>query len=166
VIAVFAGHLLTALITTEIFAEELFYVFHATSTSQRLYREYALSVIFAFALGYFVYYKWHSAPGKWIWIVAVVLFADRALSAWHARYSVVTGEPSLGTVCREMFGPVYQPNSTVYALILERTTLYSIGAWACWSGEKYGWSAVSHYVKACLTRCAAGAQPRRDKKKV
>jgi len=38
----------------------------------------------------------------------------------------------------------------VEALDLVRTPLYSIGAWTCWYGDKYGWSAVLHYVKVCL----------------
>jgi hypothetical protein len=93
-VAFFLGHLLTAVITTEIFTEELAYVFHASTIRGMLHKEYALNVIFAFALGYFVYYKWHSEPAKWIWVVGVLWFLDRALAAarpllsldWRAQF--------------------------------------------------------------------------------
>jgi len=49
-----------------------------------------------------------------------------------------------------MFFPGYGGRPPVEALDLVRTPLYSIGAWTCWYGDKYGWSAVLHYVKVCL----------------
>jgi hypothetical protein len=155
-LAVLAGHFLAAVVATKLFEEELSHVFPGGTLREVLRREYLLSAIFAFVLGYFVYYKWRSAPAKFVWIVGALLFTDRALSAWHARYSFATGEPRFVTVCYEMFGPAYQPNSTEYAITLVRTTLYSIGAWACWYGEKYGWSAVLHYVKVCLHALRGG----------
>jgi hypothetical protein len=155
VIAVFVGHVLTAVITTAIF-EEGFSVFRASTIRGLLHKEYTLSVTIAFVLGYFVYYKWHSAPGKWIWIAGVLCFAEGALAAWHVPHSVLTGRPSLGAVCSEMFFPVYGGRPPLYALMLVRTMFYSIGAWVCWYGEEYGWSAVLHYVKACLNALRGG----------
>ena len=99
------GHVLTALITTNIFDNELSHVLHASTPREVLHRGYALTAIIAFVLGYFVYYKWHSAPGKWIWIVGVLWFVERAFSAWHEPNSVLTAGPSLGTVSYQMFGP-------------------------------------------------------------
>jgi hypothetical protein len=148
VIAV-VGHVLTALITTNIFDNELSHVLHASTPREVLHRGYALTATIAFVLGYFVYYKWHSAPGKWIWIVGVLWFVERAFSAWHEPNSVLTAGPSLGTVSYQMFG--LGPNIPV-SLTLVRTTLYSSGAWACWYGEKYGWSAL----KACLNALRGG----------
>jgi hypothetical protein len=78
VIAV-VGHVLTALITTNIFDNELSHVLHASTPREVLHRGYALTAIIAFVLGYFVYYKWHSAPGKWIWIVA-------SCGSWSERF--------------------------------------------------------------------------------
>jgi hypothetical protein len=89
-IAVFIGHFLTALITTNIFENELSHVLHASTPREVLLRGYALTATIAFALGYFVYYKWHSAPAKWIWVVGVLWFAERALSVWQERHSVLT----------------------------------------------------------------------------
>ena len=103
-----------------------------------------------------MYYKWHSAPGKWIWIAGVLWFTHGALSVWHARYSFATGEPSFGTVCYQMFGPAYGINRFVYVPILLRTMFYSIGAWVCWSAEAYGWSPLV-YLKACLNALRGGS---------
>lgn len=93
---------------------------------------------------------------KWIWIVRALWFAERAFSAWHVPHSVLTGGPNLGTVFSEMFFPVYGGRPPLYAFILARTMFYSIGAWACWYGEKYGWSAVLHYLKVCLNALRGG----------
>jgi hypothetical protein len=41
------------------------------------------------------------------------------------------------------------------SLTLVRTTLYSIGAWVCWSAVAYGWSLVP-YLKACLNALRGG----------
>ncbi len=116
-VGLFAGHTLAAVIATAIFQEELSHIFHAKTLTEMLHREYAVSAIVAFTLGYFVYYKWHSGPGKWIWIVGFLWFAHGALSVWHSRYSFVTREPSFGTVCYQMFGPAYGINSFLYGVI-------------------------------------------------
>ena len=100
-----------------------------------MHREYVVSFTIAFALGCLVYYKWHSASGKWVWIVGALFFVYRAISVWHMPHSVLTSAPSFETVCIEMFGP--RPDSFVYALTLVRTVSYSIGAWACWCAEGY-----------------------------
>jgi len=96
-----------------------------------LQREYTLSATIAFALGYFVFYKWHSEPGKWIWALGVVSFAERSLMFWlGVRYSVLAEAPSLHMVLSEMFA--LRVDSFIYVLLLVRTLFYSIGAWACW----------------------------------
>jgi hypothetical protein len=90
-----------------------------------------MNATIAFALGYFVFYKWHSEPGKWIWAVGVILFAERSLSTWHGQhYSVLADAPSLLAVCSGMFE--LRADSIMYALMLVRTTCYSLGGWACW----------------------------------
>ena len=151
-IGIFIGHVLTALITTNIFDNELSHIFRASTPREVLHRGYALSAIVAFALGYFVYYKWHSAPGKWIWMVGVLWFAERAFSAWREHYSVLTGGANLGIVVYQMFG---LGDNFMASLTLARTTLYSIGAWVCWSAEAYGWSPLV-YLKACLHALRGG----------
>jgi hypothetical protein len=155
VVGVFAGHALAAVIGTAIFQEELSNIFHAKTITEMLHQEYALSAIVAFALGYFVYFKWHSAPGKWICIAGVLWFTHGALSVWHARYSFATGEPSFGTVCYQMFGPAYGIDSLVYVPTLVRTAFYSIGAWGCWAAQAYGWSPFA-YLKARLNALRGG----------
>ena len=133
----FVAHFLAASIGTKIFEEELSHVFHASTLGEMLRREYVVSVIIALALGYFVYYKWHSASGKWVWIAGALFFVYRAVSIWHTPHSVLTSAPSFGTVCLDMFRPIYRTDSIVYTLTLVRTVSYSIGAWACWCAEGY-----------------------------
>lgn len=127
----FAGHFLTAMITTNIFDNELGRVLHFSTVRAILQREYAFNVTIAFALGYFVFYKWRSEPGKWIWVVGVVLFTEQSLSIWRqAPHSVLAGGTSLLTVWSEMFG--LRVDTIMNALMLVRTVSYSFGAWTCW----------------------------------
>ena len=102
-IAVFAGNFLAAMLTTRIFDEEVSHAFRAHTAAGALEREYALSAIIALVLGYFVYYKWQSEPGKWIWVAGVLWFGERVLSTRQAYSSVLAGSPSfLGRRSRDV----------------------------------------------------------------
>ena len=130
-VAIFIGHFLTAVITTNIFDNELGRVLHLGTVRAIMQREYAFNATIAFALGYFVFYKWHSDPGKWIWVAGMVLLAEQSLSIWRqAPHSVLAGGTSLLTVCSQMFE--LRADTIVYVLTLVRTIFYSLGAWACW----------------------------------
>ena len=124
--ASFLGNCLTAVIGTAIWNTGLEHVFHPRTIKGIYLTEIALSGVVAFLLGYFVFYKWKSAPAKWVWVVAVIVLAWRAtLPTPHTPVEMVS----------------------LYSLdwISVRVAFYSLGAWSCasivplvrktWSGQ-------------------------------
>lgn len=138
---VFAVHFCAAALFANFFSNELSHVFHSSTLAGRMHQEYVISALIALALGYFAFYKWRSAPAKWVWIAGALLFAWEAVSLWPAHhYSVLGAQPSFMANVQATFDPADDPHRLVYTLTLLRTIFYSAGAWICWSASKYGWS--------------------------
>ncbi len=106
------GNWLTAAIGTAIWNAEFEHIFHPGTIRGLYIREILLSAVVAFLLGYFVFYKWRSAPAKWVWVVGVLGFT------WRATLDT----PST-------------PAATATLLSLDavsvRAAFYSLGAWSC-----------------------------------
>jgi hypothetical protein len=83
-----------------------------------------------------VFYKWRSAPAKWVWIAGVLWFAWEAVPLRPGeRYSVLAAQPSFMAKVQVMFNPVNNPSLFVYVFVLVRTIFYSAGAWICWYAQ-------------------------------
>ncbi len=155
---VFVVNFCAAALVTNYFSSDLSHVFPPRTTAGLLHREYMISALIALALGYFVFYKWRSAPAKWVWIAGVLWFAREAVPLWPGeRYSVLAVQPSFMAKVQVMFDPVNNPSLFVYVFVLVRTIFYSAGAWICWYKSKYGWSLLAD-LKRCLPAFRNGAQ--------
>ena len=110
--ASFVGNVLTALIGTAIWDAGLSRIFHPRTIRGIYLTEIGLSAVIAFLLGYFVFYKWKSAPAKAVWVVAVLVLAYRST-----------------------FSPPKTPGEIVTQSSLDwlsvRAIFYSLGAWSC-----------------------------------
>src|SRR5580692_6358201 len=84
----FLGHLLAALIGTGIFESEIYRIFAPSTSNGRLLKATILSAAIAFALGYFVFWKWRSQSAKWLWIIGLCWFGQRAVRYWIGQSSL------------------------------------------------------------------------------
>ncbi len=146
---VFAVNFCAASLFANFFSNDLYYVLRSRTLAGGLHREYVISALVALALGYFAFYKWRSAPAKWVWIAGVLVFAWEAISLWPVQhYSVLAAQPSFMADVQAAFDAVNDdPHRFMYIFILLRTIFYSAGAWICWSESKYGWSLLAGLKK-------------------
>ncbi len=142
----FAVNFCAAALVTNYISSDLSHVFRPRTPAGLLHREYMISALIALALGYFVFYKWRSAPAKWVWIAGVLWFAREAVPLWP-DYSVLAAHPSFKFRVQAMFNPVNNPGLFVYVFVLVRTIFYSAGAWICWSESQYGFSLLAALKK-------------------
>jgi hypothetical protein len=153
----FAVNFCAAALVTNYFSNELSHVFPPKTSAGLLHREYIIGALIALALGYFVFYKWRSAPAKWVWIAGVLWFAREAVPLLSAGpYSVLAAQASFMAKVQVLFDPVNNPSLFVYVFVLERTIFYSAGAWICWSESQYGFSLLAA-LKKRLPASGAGA---------
>jgi hypothetical protein len=144
----FAVNFFAAAVVTNYFSNDLSNVFPPKTSAGLLHREYVIGALIALAMGYFVFYKWRSAPAKWVWIAGVLWFAREAVPLWPGeRYSVLAAQPSFMAKVQVMFDPVNNPGLFVYAFVMVRTIFYSAGAWICWSESQYGFSLLAALKK-------------------
>jgi hypothetical protein len=61
----FAVNFCAAALLTNIISNQWQHVFPARTFSGMITREYLVSSFVTAALGFFAFYKWHSAPAKW-----------------------------------------------------------------------------------------------------
>ena len=95
-------HFFAAVLIPNFFSSDFSHIFPQRTPTAIVYREYAISVVVALALGYFVFYKWRSSTAKWIWVVGALWFAWEAVSIGKGRPIPILCSPSRP-------GPVYCP---------------------------------------------------------
>ena len=131
--ALFTGHIVLAVLGTVI-AQSSIPRIRPKTLEGILLKEYGLSAMIAFALGYLVYHKWRQSEAMWIWVLGVLWFAQQAIHTWRIQGLFGT----LHDVYLKMSGlnSPWEPSSlvdfTAYTIPLVRTVFYSAGAFSSW----------------------------------
>jgi hypothetical protein len=133
-----------------------------------LLRNYAFDAAITLALGYFVFRRWHWESAKWVWIVGVCLFLQRAVRFWleqHGPLNAIHGNVSLywemsgvgclsdRAICSEL----------IYTETLVRTIFYSVGALLCMSLRQHESDALPSLKKAILSLRRSGISPAHER---
>jgi hypothetical protein len=138
----FLGNVLTASIGTKTATDELGLshllrrIVHPDTFGGRALEDDILTALIAFALGYFVYYKWRSSSAKWVWPIGLGWLTYRVLKIWFEQQALrtVTGAspPIFWELAPHASGPVQQQFETwINTLVFLRTAFYSMGAACC-----------------------------------
>lgn len=134
--AAFFLNLVTAVLGTAAAQSPLSHFFRHSARAVVL-REYVLSIIVAFALGYIVYRLRQPTLSKWVWVAGLCWFVWGAFRIWFGdgALRLVTG--TRGTIYWEMSGVgcMSELNSCwswiEFTLPFLRTVFYSLGALCC-----------------------------------
>ena len=116
--------------------EPLYGVFHWKAPTAILMKEYVLSGGISFALGYFVYHRWRTAPSRWLWVAGVLWLGLAAVLVLGGR-SVFDGMASTiyrgmsGIGCVPDVGSIDCANYFNYMMPSLRVIWYSMGALSC-----------------------------------
>lgn len=125
-IGVFVANFATAAITPAILEDNLRQGFRSMPLRVQLQVEDAVSAVFAFSLGYFIFRRWKFVSAKWVWIAGLAFFAVNLLS----------GRRNFASLCWE-FSPrtcefeAYSLLNWTNTIVLVRTIFYSLGAFTC-----------------------------------
>ena len=115
VLGALIGNLLVASVGTAIFEEAFYNFYHPISREGSYAKEMILSVVVAFLLGGFIYYKWNAGAAKWIWIVGVCGLMWLLVGSWGQTPLI----------------PDWLRAWAVLSFVSVRTIAYSAGAWLC-----------------------------------
>jgi hypothetical protein len=124
----FVFHLFIALMGTAVVESSIFPLIRGDTPRMFLFQANLLNASIAFAWGYFVYWRWQTAPAKWIWVAGLLWFGQRLLL--HAKYGSMVWEMS-GIGCAEDHDPSACESFLVYTLLALRVVSYSAGALSC-----------------------------------
>jgi hypothetical protein len=149
---VFLLNVLNASVVSGIVASP-FAQFHRDSIRAAVLSDDFINGLAAFGLGYFVYRTWQSTASKWVWIGGLCWFGQRAARFWvEQRTFSVIHVYQTPSIYWEMSGKGcefdYQSckDFMVYTTPFLRTIFYSLGAFCCWTNEKFGWLSSRHYT--------------------
>jgi hypothetical protein len=131
--AIYFLNLLLATIVTGVVRHPFMYFEVQSDPYFMLAREYILSALAGFGVGFSIYWTWRQKASKWVWAAGLLWFAYRAISLWteqrgtpfgnpHGLLSQISGSNCSYTSVQSCLDAV---NSSVP---LVRTVFYSLGA--------------------------------------
>jgi len=140
---------------------------HAYDRSTMILNEDFRSAGIAFVLGFFAHYFRKTQTSRWVWTVALVWFAQRAVIYWNSQHYLRVLLQSGHSIYWEMSGAGAAFNLDVqslndwafYTLPLVRTVLYSAGAFLCWYLFRRGWSGWKIFSRSRVPEPSVSSEP-------
>ena len=133
---IFLLNFVLASVTTAVLISPLD-VFHSSSANEGIFKEFTLSAVGAFVLGYLVRDQWPRIASKWVWVAGLLLFGQQAVRVWFEQrnftvyFTNMIGIDCYPEGCREGF---------LCTLIFLRTIFYSAGNVCCSFMVRHGLS--------------------------
>jgi hypothetical protein len=124
-------NVLLAVILTDVMTHP-FKHYHGLTAIQVTQKEFLLSAIGAFGLGFSVYWTWRQPTSKWVWAAGLCWFASRAIPLWLEQRAMLFGSPH--TLWGQMSGADCAGfaqsclDAITYSVVLVRTICFAIGA--------------------------------------
>jgi hypothetical protein len=145
--AIFVFNLLLAAWVTTVIVEPFNHGFDISDLPQMIRKGLILSAVAAFGLGFSVFWTWRRSESKWVWVVGVGLFAERAFRLWIEQRGMFFGSPHTvlgqlsGSDCSATF--IQSCNDALgYSYPLVRTVFYSLGAFCASPVPKFHFDAL------------------------
>jgi len=131
--ALFVSNLLLAAFLTTVIVQPFNHGSDISDLPYMLRKGLILGALAAFGLGFSVFWTWRRSESKWVWVVGVGLFAERALRLWIEQRGMLFGSPYTvlgqlsGSDCSATF--IQSCNDALsYSYPLVRTVFYSLEA--------------------------------------
>ena len=153
-VGLFVFNCLIALGGTAIISSEIRFNPHDTGTFA--VKEDIAESIVALAVGYFVYRIQKYGPPKWVWVVGLCWWSQRALRFWFHQHGPLGAMNGAASVFWDMSGagcPLDRQSCkdwTGYTILSLRLCFYSVGAWLCLWSRKHEGAVLPVLKKAVL----------------
>jgi len=91
--AIYVLNLLLAAFVTTVFVPPFNHGSDISDLAHMLRKGLILGAVAAFGLGFSVFWTWRQSASKWVWVVGVGLFAEKALQLWFEQRGMLFGIP-------------------------------------------------------------------------